>query len=380
MNLSPLSDLALVTPVILLCLAAAGALLWNSQRKHRYLLWLAGSQVLIATALTAQTLLRGEHAYISNWWVAALYIGAAIAFLLTMARRLGQPISPGPIALLATGVLASVVYFLETAPSLAGALTALSLGCAAILAYGVPRFARTPKRHALERWTLVLYVLCVLLTGIRPALLWGLQGDGVPASPMWWFGLLHLLVMSIASTLCLGGCALLDTIHTLRQERDYDSLTGVLNRRALEDACAPIPSSRGIVSLIALDLDHFKRINDRYGHPVGDEVLRQVGRILRDNVREGDIVARVGGEEFIIALYRQKPEHAVQLAQRIALTLQLASWGGRLPPSFQVTVSAGVVRVRLSETLAQAISRADALLYTAKRTGRNRVHSDKAVR
>lgn len=378
MNSFPLYQLALVTPAILLCLAASATLLWHHQRQHRYLLWLAASQMLMAVALTAQTLLRSEHAFVSAWWIAALYISAAVATLQTMAGRLGQRLRTAPVMLLAVGGMGSVGYFLLVQPHVAARITALSLCCAAIMAYGVPRFLRTPKRHGLERLSVAVYLVCVLLTGLRPALIdWG-QGSNVPASPVWWFALLHILVMSVVLTLCLGASALLDTIHTLRVERDIDSLTGIWNRRALEEACAPVPSTRGVTSLITLDLDHFKRINDRYGHAAGDEVLHHVGAVLRNKLHEGDMVARVGGEEFIMALHRKNPQHALQLAHSIAQTIEESPRWHQLQLACPVTISAGVVRVRLSESLTQALSRADALLYKAKRTGRNRVYSDGA--
>ena len=119
-----------------------------------------------------------------------------------------------------------------------------------------------------------------------------------------------------------------------------------------------------------LDLDHFKALNDRYGHPAGDEVLRGVGRVLRGTVRADDVPARYGGEEFVVVLRRATEESAVEIAQRLreavrALDLSEVGIDGA------VTVSVGVaVGVASARSL---VERADAALYRAKRRGRDRV-------
>ena len=158
-----------------------------------------------------------------------------------------------------------------------------------------------------------------------------------------------------------------------------DPLTGCLNRRGFDQSLARELSRAGRagseVSLLALDLDHFKTVNDTRGHLVGDAVLRETGELLRRTVRTGDLVARTGGEEFTILLPDTGSSGAYQLATRLCDSFRAHSFvvaGG----SVRLTVSLGAVASdgRMSDRLGEELKhRADQALYAAKRTGRDRV-------
>ncbi|EHL20405.1 diguanylate cyclase [Acidovorax sp. NO-1] len=153
-----------------------------------------------------------------------------------------------------------------------------------------------------------------------------------------------------------------------------DALTGLLNRRGFETqmafAMALARRSQRPLSLIAVDVDHFKRVNDTYGHEVGDEVLRRLGQTLETRLRSSDVVARLGGEEFVALL----PDTDLAGAQAIAQTLIDSMAEQHDPVVGHITVSAGVGTLRdLQDTGADMLRRADAALYEAKRRGRNRV-------
>ena len=121
--------------------------------------------------------------------------------------------------------------------------------------------------------------------------------------------------------------------------------------------------------LLMLDLDHFKRVNDERGHPVGDEVLKQTGEALRAVLRASDLVGRYGGEEFCVLLRHCEPAAFSRLDERLHEALARRC---RETLGFDVAFSAGAVRVRDGETLAAAIARADDQLYRAKHAGRGR--------
>ncbi|RZJ15573.1 MAG: GGDEF domain-containing protein [Acidovorax sp.] len=153
-----------------------------------------------------------------------------------------------------------------------------------------------------------------------------------------------------------------------------DVLTGLLNRRGFETqmAFALALARRGArpLSLITVDVDHFKRVNDTFGHEAGDEVLRRLARTLEIRLRNSDVVARLGGEEFVALL----PDTDLTGARAIAESLVVAMAEQQDPVVGQITVSAGVASVRGPEdTSASVLRRADAALYEAKGQGRNRV-------
>ncbi len=153
-----------------------------------------------------------------------------------------------------------------------------------------------------------------------------------------------------------------------------DALTGIPNRAYFEELVEMLGRggrrANDALGILMLDLDHFKALNDRYGHPVGDEVLRGVGRVLRGTVRADDVPARYGGEEFVVVLRRATEESAVEIAQRLrqaVRSLHTSELGIDAPVTVSVGVAVGVVSAR------SLVERADAALYRAKRHGRDRV-------
>ncbi len=150
-----------------------------------------------------------------------------------------------------------------------------------------------------------------------------------------------------------------------------DALTGLANRRGLERAMAGW--STGVCALVAVDIDHFKRLNDGFGHAAGDTALKHLARILRDSLREDDVAARTGGEEFALWLPGAPLAKAREVAERVrtAVERSVLQWGGA---DVRLTCSLGVAG--LPETVSQPPSlfgAADAALYRAKSRGRNRV-------
>ncbi|MEI6559469.1 MAG: PleD family two-component system response regulator [Rhodospirillaceae bacterium] len=162
-----------------------------------------------------------------------------------------------------------------------------------------------------------------------------------------------------------------------------DSLTGVFNRRYVS---AHLPrlldraaDSNKPVSILMFDIDHFKRVNDTFGHDVGDEVLREVAVRAARNLRNFDLVARLGGEEFVVIMPDTDGESALMVAERLRQRIGDTPFQITAPVNeVTITVSVGVaVGGRVGDTVDTLIKRADEALYAAKRSGRNRVIPDK---
>jgi diguanylate cyclase len=163
-------------------------------------------------------------------------------------------------------------------------------------------------------------------------------------------------------------------------EAHTDSLTGIRNRRGLEEAVKKVEADAEGTGLdgsclIMLDIDHFKRCNDTYGHLFGDKVIRIVGQALADNVKGRDAAARIGGEEFAVFL----PQTLLQGARTLAETLRLTVEKGRIKRVetgeivSNITISLGVAAFESGETFENLMQRADRALYASKTGGRNRV-------
>ncbi|TVQ41577.1 MAG: diguanylate cyclase [Wenzhouxiangella sp.] len=276
------------------------------------------------------------------------------AQLLVVISNWIQPQNPPPAAALAGNVLvllAIPVVFIE-------ALKALRDGMKSGL-------------FVLLAWTPSLLTLCLWI-----AILQGWLHSQVDLLPLVSIG----MVLQVA-VLSLG---LAEEGYRLRRERDLaeskanlDPLTGLLNRRALDrrlqELSAAADQTGGPLTLLFLDLDHFKRINDSLGHAIGDDCLRHLGRLISSIVRANDPVARYGGEEFVVALPGLDVTGARALAetirQRIETTPLVTADG-----TVHLKASLGLSRWQTGkDTVATMMARADQALYVAKREGRNRV-------
>jgi diguanylate cyclase (GGDEF)-like protein len=154
-----------------------------------------------------------------------------------------------------------------------------------------------------------------------------------------------------------------------------DGLTGLYNRRVLEEILLLEKNKRkpSTTSVLLIDVDDFKMINDTFGHPAGDQVLKVIGRLLMENTRKENIVARYGGEEFALLLTNTDLDTALQIAERLRIRLgeeEFLFSGSR----FRLSVSIGVACNGGDASAVEGmISRADQALYNAKRSGKNRV-------
>ena len=168
-------------------------------------------------------------------------------------------------------------------------------------------------------------------------------------------------------------------VERLTGEARIDGLTGLLNRRGFVEAAeAELARARrsGVpLGFVSLDIDHFKAVNDEFGHDAGDRVLVRLGQIFREQTREGDLVGRMGGEEFVVLLIDSGVQPSLEYAERLRAAFAVEAPG--LP---HATLSAGVTAATSAIELQPHLQLADAALYSAKRAGRNQavvnVHLD----
>ncbi len=161
-----------------------------------------------------------------------------------------------------------------------------------------------------------------------------------------------------------------------KRDAETDALTGLLNRRGFEKRLHPLLKDPGsCFCLVMIDIDHFKRVNDTYGHLVGDSILKALANLLKQQTKGKDSLARFGGEEFIILLPETRLEQAGIVAEDIRKKLAAQEWKQRKTGQSmgKITISLGVSQYRPNESEATLMHRVDTALYAAKRDGRNRV-------
>jgi diguanylate cyclase len=176
-----------------------------------------------------------------------------------------------------------------------------------------------------------------------------------------------------------------DSLKVAEQRSNTDALTGLANRRSLEEffrsAQIAAMETGEPLGILMIDIDHFKKFNDSYGHQVGDQVLRLVAKILQESVRDVDLAARYGGEELIAVLPGADLGKCADVAERIRRRISEARLTRRATGQeiASVTVSIGVAQFRLAESAETMIERCDRALYQAKLRGRNRIVTENEI-
>src|SRR5580692_3534998 len=183
---------------------------------------------------------------------------------------------------------------------------------------------------------------------------------------------------AMRESLYKSGLALKEANKRIEELAELDDLTGSFNRRCimrfLDDEIERAHRANTPCSIALIDLDWFKRINDTYGHPTGDEVLRTFAITVFANIRGVDRFGRYGGEEFLLLLPDTPHDVAVRLLNRLRAIIAELDWSA-FSPGMQVTMSAGIVTLKAGETADALLARADGALYKAKAEGRNRIVS-----
>ena len=190
-----------------------------------------------------------------------------------------------------------------------------------------------------------------------------------------WFAFVGGHISTLRQQLRLTNDELKIAIETAEGLANHDTLTGAYSRRYTMDLLereGHRAKRGGALSIGMLDIDHFKSINDTYGHATGDEVLKGICAIIQSALRETDFLGRYGGEEFIVGFALTPAAPAALVAERIRKMIAESTMPC-LPDSKHVTVSMGVARHRVPDTIERTLARADAALYKAKAAGRNQV-------
>ncbi|MGK5009935.1 GGDEF domain-containing protein [Janthinobacterium sp. MDB2-8] len=340
--------------------------------------WAAGLLLLVCASLlfgTREVLPPALSMIAAN---AALVAGIGLSMLGTE-KFYGRATSRRAYLLILALSIACNSWWLLVRPDFSARVAVFSLLVFLFYARQAQLVWRYGERHFSSFFFGVLMLLqavVVLVRGVSALLHGGpsvnLAVAGTPAG-------IYLAVANFMALLLTVGFMTVATRRLqqiLERRSTHDPLTQVLNRRGFGDAYAREIGNlrrRLPLTLLSIDLDYFKSINDRYGHAVGDQVLAHAATIIGGALRESDCVARFGGEEFVVLMPDMPAQSALGVAERIRALLRESSHAG-LP---SCTVSIGVAcQASVVEGLDELLSRADAALYLAKERGRDRIEVD----
>lgn len=338
------------------------------------------------------------------WAATALLYGFFMAIMLAQSLAGMVPRAGAVVLTLYTCVGIAAFYVLvrasgrlRLAPTLLSVLQGLFAISCNMWAYSIAG----PLRGATLMGLMVVVVFCTFAMRPRQTLLLAMCGLFGMGGTMWWHAAvdpLHyparveavtfalMAACSLAVTFLTGEmnklrarlkdkkAILEDALDTIRTLATTDELTAVANRRHMNDVLAHeerrAADAGGSACIALLDIDFFKRINDGHGHAAGDAVLRGFAARLRTGLRRGDVLARWGGEEFLLLLPDTTPDDALALLERIRADVGAAVMPGA-DPALRISFSGGLAARRGREPFSDTINRADKALYRAKSAGRN---------
>lgn len=346
-----------------------------SDRRTRGTRWLAGACVLQLGATASRAILPLPSPTSENLGACLLVLVFFLVYLglrwFVLRRRLSTMNAPLALSAAMTAILSIGVV------NQAAALAAARIASLVVLGFTAAMLLRPRMRslRAAARATAFMVFGVMGVLGLRLLVSLGLLGSRYVGLDK--FGHDATMVTVTALGFSFVGMYVAETKRRLHEETRLDPLTGLHNRRAFEEMAhreVQIAARESTpLTLLMMDLDHFKQLNDTWGHALGDRALRAFGGVLLTVTGSSDAVARLGGEEFAILLPGRSARSALALAERLRATVE----GLRLSEGEELvrfTVSVGLSSLRAGEQSLEAMShRADRALYQAKREGRNRV-------
>jgi diguanylate cyclase (GGDEF)-like protein len=373
--------ISLLNPAIGLLLAGAFLVLWLYQREKRYVAVISFGYTMSALGFALREITPLVETPLIKLASNGSFFLAAACLTGALVNRYGRPVPYAGLALLAGAGMAALSFFLFVEPSLTNRIYAVNFALGGIALLAAFELSRVPRQHSIDR---VIFAVCVLAAAnfiIRTAVVLHLAGpqdnDALFSQSIYWatVQVSHALI-SIMLALSLIVATTLDLVTQLKTDSETDKLSGLLNRRGFDEAANALirecAAANRPAALVIADLDHFKSINDTFGHATGDRVISAFGKLLRAASEAGMVAGRIGGEEFAVLIPGSTPSAARLFAEGVRAAIGAVEIDG-LRDRSRLTASFGVCTLAAGDTLTDMLHRADDALYMAKRDGRDRV-------
>ena len=370
----------LITPLAALVFAVTFAVMWRRGRMENHVLAFALGYVGFGLGFYANVLLAETAP--ASFPVGHLFYSAGCAALVWGLCRRAQCQPP----MLGMGLtyavsLASLMVAIALTDELDVPLYLVNSGYGVMFVLATQRLADARRREAVDRLILVLLIVTAAQFFVRPPVSLVLDNhiaSGAGYRETLYFSWLSVFVtvISVAMAMTLIAACIHDLLDHAHAAAELDDLSGLPGRSAFEERILAMlnEAAPGHVplSVIAADLDHFKKVNDIFGHQAGDAAIAAFGKLIVGSIRDRDAAGRIGGEEFCIAAWDCAACDAINMAERLRLALLDTEIAG-MPAGHRLTASFGVAEWRPGESYGNLFSRADRALYAAKDGGRDRI-------
>ena len=375
--------LGLINPLIALVFAGVFFAIWMRDREARHVLGFAGAYALLGIGFLWSQFSPAENArYWLNLTNIPYFLGSML-LIRSAAARVGRRVPMGlvwAVGAFLAGLLVIASQFPDN-PQVDLYMSNTAMGLLFLVgAQATSNRRRDNIADAMVFWMLV--VTCAQFL-VRPSVSFMIEGALATESyrQSIYYSTLNaaVAVNSLGLALALIAACALDTIRSEREAMARDQLSGLLNRGVFErkvKAAIQRAEDKGVpLALVIGDIDHFKNVNDIFGHIAGDHAIASFGKLIGRTIRDSDIAGRVGGEEFCILVWNCEESGAEGLAERLRTRTAAIRIKDAAALDLRLTASFGVCELRRGEGFTSAYSRADEALYRAKGAGRDRVVS-----
>ena len=375
--------LGLINPTIALLFGLTFLVLWSRLKHRRAILAFAISYFLSGTGFLISHLTPSWSGLLNVFVLDSIYLTGAVFMTWGVSTRANVNPQLFKLVSLACVFMLGILTVTALGFSYNTTLLVVNFAVGGLMLFGCWNIRKKAFAGGIE--SLVFWAIFIagsqfwLRSGVTLTLETVQSGAAYRDSTYWAVLNATVAICSILVALSLIAACATDVIKEIRTVSETDSLTGLRNRRAFDEAVETLITNSaraGLpVSLAILDIDHFKQVNDTYGHQVGDKVIAELGTLIRKIPRKSDISGRLGGEEFAILLWNTDLAGARLFAEGLRNTFETLRFEG-MPRKQGCTISMGVAQLQESEDFDDLYGRTDAALYEAKNKGRNRVECD----
>ena len=372
----------LITPTMAVVFMFVFLVLWNRGRMGTYVLAFAASFFFFAIGFAATHLLDTGSPYIFHI-TQFFYVLSSACGIWGVATRVGQPPYLGVLAIIYALCAATLAVAVSVSSDISSRLIIVNTGYGVMYLVSVMTLLGAHQREAIDKLIIFTQSLLAAQFLIRPVLTLlvesAIAADAYRQSLYYSVVNLSLSFISLTAAMVLVGACVYDMIKSVREGVEFDLLSGLRTRRSFEqNVVSQIEKAKleGVdVSLVVADIDHFKSVNDVWGHQVGDQGIAAFGRVIDETIRDTDIAGRIGGEEFCVLAWNCDGEAAAAMAERIRKRFSATRIDG-MTEDHRLTASFGVAERKEGEGYGKLFARSDAALYRAKQEGRNRTLRD----
>ncbi|MHA7818899.1 MAG: GGDEF domain-containing protein [Erythrobacter sp.] len=373
--------LGLISPGMMLVFTAGALMLWLRDRARVHLLGYVAGPVLLGISMALNHYSLVPDSYGMRLTSGAFSIASVIALVWAACHRIGQP---APVKVWTAGGLCTLglIMFSDPAEDITAWLFAINGYCGIVFIMGAQLMALRRPDHLVDRVLIWVFAIIAVQFFIRPIAVVIASGPMTSLEYRESAGHAIYLVSAAILTLILTGSILatilLDHVQAVKNANRTDALSGLASRDAFEAEAGEFIEREAMggrpISLIIADIDHFKQVNDLWGHLAGDQAIAGFGALITSTIRDTDRAGRVGGEEFCILVSNCDEEQAGRLAERLRAAFASLQHEG-INNDIRLTASFGVARVDEGAGYTRTFALADRALYRAKEAGRNRVET-----